>query len=120
MTTRARRSLSEEERRRAELQLLAVSVGASCWMIDLSPYETCRVAGVVERLCLDPVEGHMDAVVSDGTGRLVARWAIQRPTPQLVVSPGRFVSLEGVPRPTDDGFLMLEPSFELVKPSRGG
>jgi hypothetical protein len=83
-------------------------------MIDLTPYELCRVAGVVERLSLYPVEGHVDASVTDGTERVIARWAIRRPTPQLAVSPGRFVVIEGIPTVGDNGLMMLEPTFELV------
>lgn len=97
-----------------ELQLWALSAGASCWMIDLEPYEHSRVAGVIERLSLDPVEGRIDAVLTDGTERILARWVIRRPTPQLACVPGRFVVIEGVPIPGDDSLLMVEPDFELV------
>ncbi len=107
-------ALSDAERRLAELQLWALSEGASCWIIDLEAYEPCRLAGVIERLTLDPVEGHMDASVSDGTGRVIARWVIRRGAPQMVCVPGRLVVIEGVAIAGDDHLMLLEPRFELV------
>lgn len=118
MRSLARRGLSDAERRLTELQLWAVSAGVSCWVIDLEPYEACRVAGLIERLTLDPIEGHMDASVTDGTDRIIARWAIRRPTPQLSCVPGRLVIIEGVPIAGDDCSMILEPAFELVDPAQ--
>lgn len=114
MTSLGRGSPSDAERRLTELQLWALSAGATGWIIDVEPYEACRVAGVIERLTLDPVAGYMDVSVTDGTDRIIARWAIQRPTPQLVCVPGRLVVIDGVPATGDDCLVMLEPDFELV------
>lgn len=96
-----------------ELPLWALSQGASCWIIDLAPYEACRIAGVVESLVLDPPHGSLEAVVTDGTASVVARWHIRRPTRELAVAPGRFVLIEGLPMAGDDGLVMLEPDFEV-------
>ena len=74
----------------------------------------CRVAGVIERLTLDPVAGHLDVFVTDGTDRVIARWAIRRPTPQLACAPGRLVVIDGVPVVGDDCLVMLEPDFEAI------
>lgn len=117
MRSLLRRGLSDAERRITELQLWALSAGASCWIIDLEPYEPCRVAGLIERFTLDPVAGHTDAIVTDGTGRVMARWAIRRPTPNTRCVPGRFVVIDGVPVAGDDHLLMLEPGFELIEPA---
>ncbi len=114
MRSLVRHTSSDAERRLTELQLWALSAGASRWMIDLEPYEPCRVAGVIERLTLDPIGGHIDASVTDGTSRVIARWVIRRPTPQLTCVPGRFVVIEGTPLVDDDCLLLLEPNFELV------
>ena len=99
-----------------ELQLWAVSTGASCWIVDLEPYETARVAGSVVKLCIDPIAGEIDAHVWDGTAYLIARWHIARPTPQVAVVPGRRVLLDGVPIFEQDSIVMVEPLFELVEP----
>ena len=99
-----------------ELQLWAVSTGASCWIVDLEPYETARVAGSVVKLRIDPIAGDIDAYVWDGTGYLIARWLIVRPTPQVAVAPGRRVLLIGMPVSEHDSIVMVEPLFELLEP----
>ncbi|MDQ3985954.1 MAG: hypothetical protein M3280_05590 [Actinomycetota bacterium] len=97
-----------------ELQLWAVSAGASCWIVDLARYQISRVAGLVQKLSIDPVEGNLDAFISDGTGSVVARWGISRPAPQLVVLPGRVVVVEGLVVSGDEHMMMLDPAFELA------
>jgi hypothetical protein len=98
--------------------LWVISSGASCCVVDLQPYEPSRVAGVVERLTLDPVAGHVDVSLTDGTDSVIARWAIRRPTPQLACVPGRLMVIEGVPIAGDDCLVMLEPRFELTLPAK--
>ena len=100
----------------AELQLWAVSNGASTWIIDLEPYVMCRVVGVVQRVRIDPVNGWLRATVTDGTEEVVARWFIRRPTPELAAAPGRGVALEGIARIDDDGELVLcEPALQTLR-----
>lgn len=104
-----------EARRLTDLQLWAVSSGASAWLLDLEPYQSCRVVGVVQQLRVDPVNRHIEVTITDGTGELVAHWAIRRPTPQLAVAPGRGVVLEGVPIVGRDGALVVrDPAFETI------
>lgn len=99
----------------AVLPMWAISRGASVWLMDLEPYECCRVVGLVKRLKVDPANGHLDATVTDGTGEVVARWSIRRPTPELAMVPGRAVALEGVATVGDDGRLILqEPDFQTI------
>lgn len=103
-----------KERGLLELGLWAVSAGASCWIVDLVSLERSRVAGLVERLSIDPVEGQARALITDGTGRIIARWQTGSPTPQLAVAPGRLVVLEGlVVVGEDDMMMMLEAVFEV-------
>lgn len=99
-----------------DLPLWAVSQGASSWIIDLAPYEPCRIAGLVESLVLDPRDGSLEAAVTDGTATVIARWAIRRPTLELAVAPGRFVVIEGLPMTGENGVVIPEPDFE-VRPS---
>lgn len=97
------------------LGLWAVSRGASHLVIDLGPYEACRVAGIVQKLRLDPLAGVVEVLVADGTATTSAVWSLRRGAPQLALVPGRAVILSGVTRPGDDGRLVLhEPAFELV------
>lgn len=96
------------------LPLWALSAGASSWIVDLEPYEPARVAGLVVRMRIAPLDGSVDAWIWDGTGEVLARWQIRRPTPELAVAPGRFVLVTGVPRTGEDVLVILEPVFEVV------
>lgn len=97
-----------------ELRLWAISAGASCWIVDLRPYEGARIAGVVRRLRIEPLANTIEALVWDGTGAAIARWRILRPTPHLRLVPGRHVLLEGVPWVDEDHLVILEPRVELI------
>ena len=100
----------------AELQLWAVSNGASSWLIDIEPYVICRVVGVVERIRIDPANGWLQATITDGTDEVVARWFIRRPMPELAAGPGRAVALEGTALIGDDGELFLsEPALQTLR-----
>ncbi len=70
---------------------------------------------MVQQLRLDPVRGSIEATIIDGTGVLVARWHLHRPTPQLAAAPGTGLVLEGIPILGDDGQLIMdEPHFETT------
>lgn len=98
-----------------ELPLWALSHGASCLIIDLCAYEACQVAGIVQRLRLDPVNGLVEVSLADGTGAISAWWSIRRPTPQLRLAPGRGAVLTGVTSIGPDGDVVLaEPKFVVV------
>lgn len=99
-----------------ELQLWAVSAGASSLIVDLKPYEAVRVAGSVIKLVIDPIAGDIDAYVWDGTGYVIARWHIIRPTPRLVIVPGRRVVVAGTSVSENDCLVMVEPLIELIEP----
>ena len=93
----------------------ALSEGASCLIVDLPAYEPCRVAGIVQRLRLDPVSATVEASLADGTATISASWTIRRPTPQLVLVPGRAAVLTGVTGVGPEGDLvLLEPDFTVV------
>ncbi len=93
----------------------AVSAGASGWLIDLKPYERCRVVGVVKRLRVDPQQGQIEVTIDDGTGQVTARWATRDQAPQLALIPRTVVILDGFAVAGDDGRLTLfEPGFETI------
>lgn len=91
----------------------AVSSGISSWIVDVGPYEACRVAGLVERLTVDPVQGSVDATITDGTASIIARWSTCRP-PRLRVAPGSGVVLRGIAILEESGLVVVEPTLELV------
>ena len=115
-----RRGQREEELRLIELQLWAISAGASCLIIDLVNFEIARLAGLVQKLTIDPVEGHLDALITDGTGQVVARWPIRSATPQVAVVPGRLVVAEGLAVPVGEDTMVLDPVIELTPGPAGG
>jgi hypothetical protein len=85
------------------------------WLGKVELYRTCRVAGVVSRLLIDPRAGVIEVTVTDGSTSLGARWAITRPVPQLRAVPGSGLILEGMARLDERGeLLMVEPAFEIV------
>ena len=104
---------SPAERRLFDVQVWVLARGPSTWLADLHPYEPCRVAGVVERLLIDPRAGLITAWLSDGTATVPAQWGIWRRTPVLALMPGCAIVLEGVAFVGQDDKLVLgEPAFE--------
>ena len=104
-----------EESRLFEFQLWAVSRGISTWLVDLSPWETCRVAGIVTRLAIVPGAGIIAASITDGTAIVRSEWAIRRPTLELSLAPGRWVVLDGLASVDAEGCtIVTEPIYEVV------
>ena len=98
-----------------ELSLWAVSMGVTSLLIDVEPYERCRVAGVVERLVLDPSAGSIEATISDGIATMRARWPFHRACLELSLAPGRRVVLDGFSAVGPDGCVFLDqPSFQIA------
>lgn len=98
-----------------ELQLWAISMGVSSCLVDVEPYERCRVAGVIERLLVDPQTGCVEATVTDGTARLTARWTIASGPTRRGLACGRKVVLEGVALSDLEGETLLdEPALQIA------
>ena len=109
------RAADRRRRRLPGRPLWALSAGASVWLSDLEPYEKCRVAGVVKRLRVDPHHGYIEVTINDGTGQVPARWTLREPAPQLALTPGTAVVLDGVATVGDEGRLtLLEPGFRTT------
>jgi hypothetical protein len=68
-------------------------------------------AGVVESVRIDPIRGTIQAVVTDGTGRMTVEWPITRPTSAHRGLPGHAYFLTGLAVATPDGGLMLQDAF---------
>jgi hypothetical protein len=85
------------------------------WLGKVELYRTCRVAGVVRRLRLDPRAGVIEVTITDGNTSLGAQWAITRPMQQLRAAPGSGLILEGMARIDGNGELVMrEPAFKIV------
>jgi hypothetical protein len=106
--------LQGKDRFLTDLQMWAVSSGASTWLIDLEPGERCRVAVLVDRVRIDPAEHVIEASITDGTATTVAQWSTEH-TSYLPVIPGDAVLLEGVAAMVREGEIVLsEPLFESI------
>jgi hypothetical protein len=102
---------------RTDLQLWAISHGASTWLIDLEPYEACTVACIPLHCPIDPIEGFIDAILFDGTAEVVARWpSMRRPSPLQATSQERGLVLEGIPSVGPEGdIIMIDPDFRRTE-----
>jgi hypothetical protein len=86
------------------------------WLDKVEPYRSCRVAGVVRRLRLDPAKSVLETIISDGKSMLRARWPLERSSPLLRAVPGTGVILEGMVLLDPSGEAVLaEPAFDLTE-----
>src|SRR5207249_5692403 len=87
---------SDEERLAEELRAWAASVPGTVRIADAKPRSRVRVAGMVRRITVLPVDGFeaMEVMLTDGTGELAARWLGRRTIPGLGL--GSRLVVEGV------------------------
>ena len=73
-----------------------------------------KVAGMVRRITVEPVEGFeaLSVVLSDGTGTLTARWLGRRKIPGLAL--GSRLVVEGVMGDQGGQRQMVNPTFEFA------
>ena len=90
------------------------------WLGAIEPYSNCRIAGVVERLVIDPTGGVVEIVLTDGVDWCRARWAIAHLEGQLRAAPGSGLIIQGVIRPDGVVPVIEEPAFEIVPGPRDG
>ncbi len=110
-----RLSESDEERLAAEVTEWAASVPDTV-RISAAPSRTpVRLATVVKRTSMIPGEAFdsLEAVLSDGTGEVIAVWTGRRGIPGLVL--GKRLVVEGVLVDASSGIRkMVNPSFEFA------
>ena len=105
---------SDEERLADEIQEWAESIPGTRRIADCPTREQVRVAGMVSRLRLRPMDGSLtlEAVISDGTGEVTAAWMGRSHIPGLTL--GTPVVLEGLLAPHRSGPRMVNPRFEFA------
>jgi hypothetical protein len=107
---------TDEERLDAETREWAGSVQGCTTIADAPTRKPVRVAAVVRRITVRPAEGHeaVEAVLSDGTGEISARWMGRRSIPGM--SLGTRMVLEGVlgDSARGDPRKMVNPRFEFA------
>jgi RecG-like helicase len=105
---------SDEERLAEELRGWAASVDGAVLISKARPRNRVKVAGVVRRITVRPVEGFeaLEAVVYDGSGEVSAVWLGRRSIPGLLL--GSRLILEGVLGREHGELRMVNPNFEFA------
>jgi hypothetical protein len=107
-------SESDEQRLAGELREWSASISGTVRISDARPRTRVRIAGVVRRITIRPVEGFeaLEAVIYDGTGEVAAVWLGRRSIPGLVL--GSRLIIEGVIGKERDQLKMVNPTFEFA------
>jgi hypothetical protein len=105
---------SDEERLAEELRTWAATVEGTVRLQDAPLRKRIKVAGVVRRITVRPVEGFeaLEAVLYDGTGEVSAVWLGRRSIPGLLL--GSRMVLEGVLGRERAGLRVVNPEFEFA------
>jgi hypothetical protein len=107
-------SETDEERLAQELQEWAQTVPGAVRIAEAKPRTRVKIAGVVRRITIRPVEGFeaLEVVIYDGTGEVNAVWLGRRSIGGLVL--GSRLILEGVIGREHDELRMVNPTFEFA------
>lgn len=105
---------SDQERFDQELRTWAESVPGSVRIAAVAPRTRAKIAGMVRRITVRPVEGFesLEVVLSDGTGFLTARWLGRRKIPGLAL--GSRLVIEGVVGLQEGHLQVVNPTFEFA------
>jgi RecG-like helicase len=117
---RVRRSLrrmaeSDEQRLADEIESWAATVDGTTRIAEVQLRSRAKVAGVVRRITVRPVEGYesLEALLSDGTGEIEIVWMGRRSIPGL--SLGTRVVVDGVVGEARGQRRMVNPTFEFSR-----
>ena len=105
---------TDEERLAKELREWSASVPGTARIADAEVRIRVKVAGVVRRITVRPVEGFeaLEVVVYDGTAELTAVWLGRRSIHGLIL--GSRLILEGVIGREHGELRMVNPTFEFA------
>jgi RecG-like helicase len=104
---------SDEQRLDDEIREWASSVPGTTAIADAKPREHAKMAGVVRRITIRPVEGYesLEALLSDGTGDIHVVWMGRRSIQGLTL--GTRLVVDGVLGGGRSGPKMVNPRFEF-------
>jgi RecG-like helicase len=115
---RIRRSIrrmaeSDEQRLAEEIREWASTIPGATRVADAPMRSRVKIAGVVRRITVRPVEGNesLEALISDGTGEVEVVWMGRRSIPGL--SLGTRVVVDGVIGALRGRQRMVNPTFEF-------
>jgi hypothetical protein len=105
---------SDEERLNQELQAFCETVPGSVRIAEAPLRKRVKLAGMVRRITVRPIEGFetLGVVLADGTGEVSVRWMGRRSVNGLVL--GSRLQVEGVLGHERGELVMVNPTFEFV------
>lgn len=105
---------SDEERLNEELQAFCDTVPGSVRISEAPLRKRVKLAGMVRRITVRPIEGFetLGVVLADGTGEVSVRWMGRRSIDGLVL--GSRLQVEGVLGRELGELVMVNPTFEFV------
>jgi RecG-like helicase len=105
---------SDEQRLAEEIQRWADTVPGTARITDTEVRNRAKIAGVVKRITVRPMEGSesLEALVSDGTGDIRVVWMGRRTIPGLKL--GTRIVVEGVVAEQRGERRMVNPTFEFA------
>lgn len=105
---------TDEQRLAQELRTWAESIRGTVRIADAEPRSRVKMAGMVRRITVRPVEGFeaLEIVLSDGTGVVTARWLGRRKIPGLAL--GSRLVIEGVLGEEQGVKKIVNPTFEFA------
>ena len=111
----ARLNESDEERLASEIRAWADSIPGSIRIADAPKREPVKIAGVIRRMTVLPMEGAeaVEVLISDGTGEVTATFMGRRGMGGL--SLGRHVVVEGVLSEHHGELRMVNPRLEFAR-----
>jgi RecG-like helicase len=104
---------SDEQRLADEISEWAAKVAGTVRIAEAPSRTPIKLAGVVKRITVRPVEGYesLEALLSDGTGEITVVWMGRRSIPGLTL--GTRVVVEGVLGERHAGRRIVNPRFEF-------
>jgi len=108
-----RMSESDEQRYAEEIEAWASTIPASVRIRDTESRSRSKIAGVVRRITVNPLEGHesLEALMYDGTGEITVVWMGRRTIPGLGL--GTHLVVEGMVGEQRGERRLVNPSFEF-------
>ena len=106
---------SDEQRYAEEVEAWSATVPGTVRIRDAVPRQRVKVAGVVPRITVKPLEGleSLEALLDDGTGEVKVVWMGRRSIPGLNL--GTKLVVDGVLAEQRGERRMVNPSFEFLR-----
>ena len=106
---------SDESRYATEVQGWCNSVPGTVRIADAEPRSRVRLAGVVRRITVKPLEGHesLEALLYDGTGEVTVVWMGRRSIPGLNL--GTRLVVDGLLAEQRGERRIVNPVFEFTR-----